>query len=204
VLAPFTNMTVIRHVIDAKTIPANAFELLESVVDRVISDPVFRPGGYCAGEVRGWDMPKLVRALMFVNFDKTTMGSSRFANGDWSEVARVMPIVTRLVRATGWSTFVMENLMTLCERAGTLYPLDAFTEQASAVLAAIANAKGSWAGTMLPARIAGTVQRLADANFPLRLDQARALLRILDALIDLGDRRSAAVEQTEAFKGIQV
>jgi hypothetical protein len=47
------------------------------------------------------------------------------------------------------------------------------------------------------------VQRLADANFPLRLGQAQALLRILDALIDLGDRRSAALEQTEAFKGVQ-
>jgi hypothetical protein len=204
VLTPFASMTVIRHVIDAKTIPANTFELLEGVVDRVVADPVFRPGGYRAGEVRGWDMPKLVRALLFVNFEKTTMGSARFANGDWSEIARVMPIVTRLVRATGWSTFVMGNLMTLCERAGAHYPLDAFTEQTSAVLAAIANAKGGWSGTMLPARIAGTVQRLADANFPLRLDQAQALLRILDALIDLGDRRSAALEQTEAFKGIQI
>jgi hypothetical protein len=27
---------------------------------------------------------------------------------------------------------------------------------------------------------------------------------VLDALIDLGDRRSAALEQTEAFRGVQV
>ncbi len=204
VLASFVHMTVIRHVIDAPTIPGNTFELLGDVVDRVIADPVFQPGGYHAGEVHGWDMPKLVRALLFVNFDKTTSGSTRFANGDWSQVERVLPIVTRLVKATGWSTFVMQTFMTLCERAGTLYPLDAFTEQASAVLAAIANAKGGWSGTMLPSRIAGTVQRLADVNFPLRLDQAQALLRILDALIDLGDRRSAALEQTEAFKGVRL
>ena len=114
-------------------------------------------------------MPKLVRALLFVNFDKTTSGSARFANGDWTQVSRLVPIVSRLVKATGWSTFVMQTFMTLCERAGTLYPLDAFTEQASAVLDAIGNAKGGWSGTMLPARIAGTVQRLADANFPLRI-----------------------------------
>jgi len=45
--------------------------------------------------------------------------------------------------------------------------------------------------------------READWNFPLRLEDAQELLILLDALVDLGDRRSAALEQTEAFKGIQ-
>lgn len=56
---------------------------------------------------------------------------------------------------------------------------------------------------MLPAQMAGVVQRQADWNFPLRLEEAQELLKVLDALIDLGDRRSAALEQTEAFRGIQ-
>lgn len=56
---------------------------------------------------------------------------------------------------------------------------------------------------MLPARTAATVQRLADANFPLRVDQTHELLKVLDALIDLGDRRSAALEQTETFRSVQ-
>ncbi len=99
--------------------------------------------------------------------------------------------------------FVMQRFLTLCERAGLAYPLDEFSRQANAVLGSLANAKGSWAGTMLPARMAGIVQRLADSNYPLRLDQAQALLEVLDALIDLGDRRSAALEQTEAFRSVQ-
>lgn len=65
------------------------------------------------------------------------------------------------------------------------------------------NARGAWSGTTLPANIAATVQRLADANFPLQREDARSLLRILDTLIDLGDRRSAALEQTSAFKNLQ-
>jgi hypothetical protein len=97
-----------------------------------------------------------------------------------------------------------QNFLTLCERAGLGYPLDEFARQMRAVLVALPNAKGSWAGTLLPARIAGIVQRLADGNFPLRADQAQQLLRVLDALIDLGDRRSAALEQTEAFRDVQV
>ena len=114
-----------------------------------------------------------------------------------------MPLVTRLVSAVGWSSFVMQRFLTLCERADLAYALDEFSHQANAVLGSLANAKGSWAGTMLPARMAGVVQRLADGNYPLRLDQAQALLDVLDALIDLGDRRSAALEQTEAFKSVQ-
>jgi hypothetical protein len=94
-------------------------------------------------------------------------------------------------------------VITLCERVGPAYPLNAFAVQVNAVLGSITNARGGWAGTTLPARTAATVQRLADANFPLRVDQAQGLLRVLDGLIDLGDRRSAALEQTEAFKGIQ-
>jgi hypothetical protein len=51
---------------------------------------------------------------------------------------------------------------------------------------------------------AGVVQRLADCNYPLRLKLAQELLHILDALVDLGDRRSAALEQTEAFRSVQL
>jgi hypothetical protein len=88
----------------------------------------------------------------------------------------------------------MDKFLTLCEHAGVAYPLDDFASQANAVLGSIANAKGSWHGSMLPARIAATVQCLADANFPLRPEQAQELLKVLDALIDLGDRRSAALD----------
>ncbi|MCZ8105676.1 MAG: hypothetical protein O9972_48285, partial [Burkholderiales bacterium] len=65
------------------------------------------------------------------------------------------------------------------------------------------NAEEGWTGTMLPAQMARVVQRQAYWNFPLRLEDARELLKVLDTLIDLGDRSSAALEQTEAFRGIQ-
>jgi hypothetical protein len=73
----------------------------------------------------------------------------------------------------------------------------------NAALAAIKNVEDGWTGTLLAARVAGVVQRQADWNFPLKPSDAQELLKVLDALIDLGDRRSAALEQTEAFKGIQ-
>ncbi|UES43656.1 NACHT domain-containing protein [Roseibium aggregatum] len=203
VLAPFVTQAVTRHVIDAPSIPPNTFELLDVCAVRVIQDSTFRIGTYRAGEVRGWDMPELIKALLFVPIDEPASGSARFANGDWSQIDMVMPIVTKMIANVGWATFVAQTFMTLCERAGTAYPVRDFALQANTMLDALPNAKGAWSGTTLPARIAATVQRLADANFQLRRNDAQGLLRILDALIDQGDRRSAALEQTGAFKNVQ-
>ncbi|WP_234642412.1 AAA family ATPase [Allorhizobium ampelinum] len=202
VVAAFTDRVVTRHVLDAAVIPPGTFDLLHLCVKHVIGDSTFRLGGYRAGEVSGHDMPKIIEALLMVNVERA-FGAARFVNGDWSEIGIVMPIVTQLVKATGWSTFVMSKFLLLSQRAGTAYPLDPFIEQVSAILSKVENAKGNWVGTSLPGRTAVAVQRLADSNFPLRLNQAQDLLRILDALIDLGDRRSAALEQTETFKGVQ-
>jgi hypothetical protein len=114
-----------------------------------------------------------------------------------------MPIIDLMVRRIGWSTFVMGKFLDLCQRAGRAYPINMFGQQANAALSGIGKAEEGWVGTMLPARMAGVVQQQADWNFPLRLENAQELLAVLDALIDLGDRRSAALEQTEAFRGVQ-
>jgi hypothetical protein len=184
-------------------VPANTFDLLNECVERVIRDRMFNPDGYRAGQLHGFDMPKVIKSLLFVQVDQEAPGAARFVNGDWSQIGIVMPVVTRMMTGIGWSSYVMECFLKLCERAGAAYPIDAFAEQASAALGALAKARSSWAGSMLPARLAATVQRLADANYPLGRDQAQGLLRLLDALIDLGDRRSAALEQAESFRGVQ-
>lgn len=203
VLSAFADKLVVRHIMDAQVIPPNALALLDDCVTRVIGDSQFSRDSYRAGEVSGHELPAIIKALLFVPIEENCSGAARFANGDWSEIGTVMPLVTRLVSATGWSFYVMDRFLCLCERAGSAYPLDDFAEQVNSALAGLPGARGSWSGSTLPARIAGIVQRLAYDCFPMRSDQARSLLRILDALIDLGDRRSAALEQAEAFKAVQ-
>ena len=61
-----------------------------------------------------------------------------------------------------------------------------------------------WSDSTIPARIAGVVQRLAETNYPPSPSQARDLLEILDLLVDMGDRRSAALQQSEYFRGVQL
>jgi hypothetical protein len=203
VLARFAGMTVGRHVFDAATIPANIIPLLDDCVSRVLQDRAFRPKSRYAGQVNGYEMPELIAALLFVNVEKIAPGAARYANGDWSQIETIMPIIDHMVRHVGWSSFVMGKFLDLCERAGRAYPISKFGQQANAALSTIGNAEEGWTGTMLPARMASVVQLQADWNFPLRLEDAQELLTILDALIDLGDRRSAALEQTEAFRGLQ-
>ena len=202
VLARFADRSVTRHVFDAATIPANIVPLLDDCVSRVLQDRSFKPKSWRAGQVHGYAMPELIDALLFVNVENAP-GAARYVNGDWSQIDTVLPIIDRMVRNVGWSPFVMGKFLNLCQRAGQAYPISKFGAQTNAALALIGNAEEGWTGTTLPARMAGIVQRQADWNFPLKLPDAQELLKVLDALIDLGDRRSAALEQTEAFKGIQ-
>lgn len=121
VLAAFADKTVLRHIFDAKVIPKNALPLLDDLVTRVVQDRTFKPNGWRAGQVNGYDMPDLIKALLFVNFDGHAPGSSRFGNGDWSQIDKIMPIVDRMVRSVGWSAFVMSRFLTLCVSFGLQY-----------------------------------------------------------------------------------
>ena len=203
VVGAFARSTVARHVFDAETIPSSVFGLLEICVDHVVSNPTLTSAKDGPTDVYGTELGRLIEALMFVSIENAER-AARFVNGDWSQIGIIMPLVSRLVNSTGSSAFVMGVFLRLCERVGAAYPLDSFVEQADAVLCSVVSGKGNWAGTTLPARTAAVVQLLAEAHFPLQVDQACGLLRVLDALIDLGDRRSVALEQSEVFRGIQV
>jgi hypothetical protein len=61
-----------------------------------------------------------------------------------------------------------------------------------------------WRGTFLPARIAGLVQHFADRDTPMPIEPGQKLLRVLDLLVDLGDRRGAALQLSEAFREIHM
>jgi hypothetical protein len=201
-IAHFAEMTTCRHVYDAETVSDGTIALLDHCLERLLSERSFDPNSYRAGEVHGFDLPRLIKSLFFVSVQGAP-GAMRFANGDWTDLPRVMPLIDKLIRQAGWAPFVMDMFLTMCERAGPAYPIDAFADQVTAALSALRTSRASWTGLMHPARLSGMVQVLADANYPLTVDQSRNLLFVLDALIDLGDRRSAALEQSEAFRNTQ-
>ncbi len=52
--------------------------------------------------------------------------------------------------------------------------------------------------------MASVVQLIAEEAHPLDEAVARTLLRVLDALVDMGDRRAAALQISEIFKDVRV
>jgi hypothetical protein len=202
-LAPFVSLYVCVAIYDAPVMPKNAIDVLRRCLDRVLKDPAFSPGSHRDGEIYGHRLPKMVRALLFVSADNAG-GAARFANGIWADIDTVLPIVDPLVRGAGFSASVMSDFLTLVERARETYPIESFADQVLAVLGSGRAALKGWRRGFLPARIAGLVQSFAVRETPMALGIAQKLLRILDILVDMGDRRSAALQTSDSFREVQI
>jgi hypothetical protein len=202
-LSPFVELFVCSSVYDAPIVPTDACATLELCLERLLKDSVFDPSAFRSGEFSGYDQPQLVRSLMFVSVEQAPL-AARYANGDWTDIARVLPLVDRLVRAGGWSLFVMDSFLVLCERAKATYPASIFADQVLAVLGCGPDKLRQWQGTFISARIAELVHYFAHRDAPMTLALAQTFLRILDLLVDMGDRRSAALELSEAFREVRL
>jgi len=200
-LSPFVSTYVSTYVYDAQVVPADAVATLDLCLERFLQSPAFKRGAYRSGELSGFHQPELVRTLMFVSVERADL-AARYVNGDWSEISRILPLIDRFVRAGGWAASVMDPFLTICERAKANYPAEVFADQVLAVMRdGPENLKG-WHGTFIPARIADLVQYFAHCDAPMKLILAQKFLRILDKLVDMGDRRSAALQLGEAFREV--
>ncbi len=201
-LAPFTMSLVCSEVLDAPELRNDTLRLLQAVLERALEHDDLRRSRYNSGSMRGFDLPNLIESMFFVMVERAP-DAARFANGVWDDIGTVMPLINRMVCASGWHPCVARHFVTLCERSSAAYPTDAFADQ---MLAQIVDGRlpAHWKGTSIPAAIASLVQAHADRQHPLQAALARKLLRVLDALVDLGDRRSAALQQSECFRGVCV
>jgi hypothetical protein len=201
-LSPFTSAYVCSYIYDAAVIPADAVAMLDLCLGRFLASPAFNRESYRSGKFYGFDQPSLAKTLMFVSIEHASL-AARYVNGDWSEISRILPLIDRFVRAGGWTVSVMAPFLTLCERAKAAYPAEVFADQVLSVVGDGSEQLKGWQNSSLPARIAGLVQHFADRDDPMPLHLAQKFLRILDLLVDMGDRRSAALQQGEAFREIR-
>lgn len=202
-LSPFASTYVCAYLYDAPVVPAEAVATLDLCLGRLLQASAFKRNAYRSGEFSGFHQPELVRTLMFVSVEHASL-AARYVNGDWSEISRILPLIDRFVRAGGWAASVMEPFLTLCERARTNYPAEAFADQVLAIIGDGPDNLKGWHGTFIPARIAELVQHFAHRDAPMALGLAQKFLRILDMLVDMGDRRSAALQLGEAFREIRL
>lgn len=203
-LAPFTSSYICAYIYDAKAMPEGAVDVVQLCLQRFLeSSNLKNRNSYRAGEFSGIDEPSLARSLMFVEVERAML-AARFVNGDWNEIETILPIVNRFVRAVGWAASVMSDFLTLCERSKGVYPAEMFADQILAVIGDGTEPLPRWHGAFIHARIAGLVQYLADRDTPIPLALGQKLLRILDFLVDMGDRRSAALQLSETFREIKI
>lgn len=202
-LYPLVNGYICRYVYDALTIPSDTVTMLNICLDRFLEFPEFDPNSFLKGKLTNFQYQGLIDALMFVSVEKAGK-SARYANGDWSELPLILPVIDHFIRAVGWLVPIMERFLTLCERAKVTYPADMFAEQIISVLNQSPDSLQGWQSTLLLERIAALVEYFAHRNAPMSVDLAQKLLRILDVLVDMGDRRSALLQLNESFRDIRL
>jgi hypothetical protein len=203
ILSPFASSYVYAYVYDAPVVPPDAVATLDLCLGRFLQDSAFKRDAYRSGEFSGFHQPELVRTLMFVSVERADL-AARYVNSDWSEIGPILPLIDRFVRVGGWAASVMDPFLTLCERARANYPAEAFADQVLAIIGDGPDNLKGWRGTFIPARIAELVQHFAHRDAPMMLALAQMFLRILDRLVDMGDRRSAALQLGEAFREVRL
>lgn len=202
-LASLTDRFICAHILDSTEISSNARLILDRSTDRLLQIRELQPDSYRAGELYGFDIPLLARALLCVSVERA-MGAARYVNGDWREIGFILPTVDRIVRAAGWSATIMTDFLTLTDRARACFPAANFADDIQSALDWGEGRLTAWQTTIIPGRIAGLIQHFSERDAPLNVDLARKLLRVLDALVDMGDRRSAALQTSAAFRDVRL
>ena len=191
------------NIMDEPIFPSRVIPFLEDCIAHLLKRPVWERAPRRDGSISGYDLPDLIKCLLFVQV-KYAEGAVRFANGDWSEIEKIMPLIDPFVQAVGDIPSVMRQYLTLCERAVEHYPPTLFVKQVIIILQKQNGIPVGWRGTTIASRTASLIHTFAARTQPLPQELAQDMLRILDALIDMGDRRSAALQISELFKDVRI
>jgi len=173
------------------------------MVPRLLSHSGWEQAGWNDGALHDAELSHIIGAMFFVDVEKA-LGASRFANGNWKDVSSILAIVEPFLAAQGRNPTVTSAFLTLCERSFGFYPVDRFVAQLPLVLGRDEGTPLGWRGTSLPTRLAGLIQQFSEKTQPLPTEMARALLRALDALVDMGDRRTSAIQTSEVLKDVRL
>jgi hypothetical protein len=202
-LSSFINSVICIGILDAPEISPHASTLLQLCIHRILQHHDWRYARTSEGDIGAFHLPDIIRALLMVKIERADL-AARFVNGDWREIGKVIPIFDGFVRTLGDIPGVAGPFLTLCERAAADYPGKIFVEQISAILATQAGTPVGWRNGRIPSRIAALIQTFAEKLQPLPQPIAQSMLRILDRLVDMGDRRSAGLQTSEIFKTIRL
>lgn len=199
-LYPFIENYVCRYIYDAQNISDNVLDVLDLCLDHFLKASCFDKKGYRAGEISGFDLPKISKSLMFVSLDQNAPLASRFVNGDWTEIGTILPLVDKYIRAVGWTEYVIHLFLKLCERSIQNYPSHLYADQ---ILGLISSGEALNWDEYVYQRISSLIQIFIDKEQTMPIELRQKFLKIIDWLVDHGDRRSAALQQSNFFQKVK-
>jgi hypothetical protein len=182
---------------DSPEIPKSALPLLAAVTQRVLACRDWLHVGQTEQ-----DFVAIVKHLFFAELGYAG-GAVRFANRNWTEVGVVIPVFDPILRVHGSVTFVANAWMNVCESSFEHYPVHHFVDNLEHLLVGEGTPPGC-RNTQLPGRLSGLIQLFSERQQPMQLTMAQKLLRALDRLVDMGDRRAAAVQLSEVFRSVRI
>jgi hypothetical protein len=197
----FVDAFICRQIHDADTVSADVLNNLRAIADRV-----------AAADWR-WDARKvngnltrqkhsILKALLLVNVETAPM-ARRFANGDWADIRLIIPALNKLFISTARVTGALGYFLELAERSVEHYPAEPLAETMTQFVVAQQDKPAALRSISAPERMAAIVQMVAAREHPLSESLRTRLLTLLDLLVELGDRRSAALLGNEWFKTIR-
>lgn len=169
-------------------------------MDRFLKASCFDKKGYRAGEITGIELPHIAKCLMFVSKDQIAPSASRFVNGDWSEIGIILPLIDKYIRAVGWTEYVIHLFLKLCERSIQNYPSHLYADQ---ILGLISSGEALNWNEHVYQRISSLIQSFIDKDQSMPIELRQKFLKIIDWLVDQGDRRSAALQQNKFFQTVR-
>lgn len=199
-LYPFIENYICRYIYDAQNIPENALDVLNLCLNRFLLASCFDKQSHRAGQISGFDLPKIAKSLMFVLLDQNAPLASRFVNGDWIDIGIILPLVDKYIRAVGWTEYVIHLFLKLCERSIQNYPSHLYADQ---ILGLISSGEVLNWDEYVYQRISSLIQSFIDKEQTMPIELRQKFLRIIDWLVDRGDRRSAALQQSKFFQTVK-
>lgn len=190
-LNPFISRLAAAGVHDAAAVQSDTLRIMSEAARRVAAlEPGFR--GH-----HGADAAEILQDLMCVPGQRANL-AARFANGEWRDVGIILPIVEILFEPLASRSDFASIWLRLVEAAIEHYPLPLFARQARITVERLE--RRVLGQESVSGRVSALVQVFVERDGNLDPITRDNLLRVLDHLVDGGDRRSAALQRSELFR----
>jgi hypothetical protein len=200
-LQAFVDAFVCRQIHDADTLTTGVIGNFKAIADRAAAFDwrwdATRVNGNLTREKH-----TVLKALFLVNVERAD-GARRFANRDWKDIQIMLPALGGLIQSVASVTGALGYFLDLAERSIDYYPAESLADTLVQFLEAHAQKPAALRSLSAPERMAALVQTMASREHPLTEQLRGKLLKVLDLLVELGDRRSAALLGCELFKTVR-